>query len=35
MVLGMDVAFRLKLAGAQGKKFPPATDVVAIQRKAA
>jgi hypothetical protein len=36
MVLGMDVEFRPKPAwAAQGKKYPPATDVVAIQRKAA
>lgn len=35
MVLGMEVSFRLKLAGAKGKKFPPVTDVIALRRKAA
>lgn len=35
MVVGMDVEFRLKLTGVAGKKWPPVTEVVAIQRKAA
>jgi hypothetical protein len=35
MVVGTDVECHLKIAGAKGRKYPPATDVVAIQRRAA